>query len=160
MSGTRSAFGPWRSARTLLRVCCPGIAMLMPAGCAGAGPTTPKPAPSATVEEGAAPTAHAMSERGNGPASARAVVQALRQSGLLVPNPMDVTAQMCPSSGCDQSIVTDTIRVTSFPSTDAARRYAAGHGLHCSRNVVAAFPPVLSIAQQDEYWSAIAGLFA
>ena len=159
MSGTRSAFGSWHPARTVLSVCCPAVALLLAAGCAGSEPAAPKPATAPTVDGGAPPAAHALSEHENGAVSAGAVVQALRQRGLLVPNPMDITAQMCPANRCDQSIVTDTVRVTSFPSSEAARHYADEHRLHCSHNVVAAFPPVLSIAQQDKYWSAIAGLF-
>lgn len=153
MSGTRSL------ARAVVSMCCPAVAMLVLAGCAGTGPAAPKSATPPIVDGGAPPAAHALNEHEKGAVSAGAVVQALRQRGLLVPNPMDVTAQMCPSSRCDQSIVTDTVRVTSFPSSEAARHYADEHGLHCSHNVVAAFPPVLSIAQQDKFWSAIAGLF-
>jgi len=91
--------------------------------------------------------------------SPRAVVQALARGGFPVPNPLDVTAQICPSNGCDQSIITDTLRVTSFPSPEAANRYAHQRGLRQTANLVVAFPPVMSTTEQDEYWSAIVSMF-
>jgi hypothetical protein len=90
---------------------------------------------------------------------ARAVVTALALRGFLVPNPLDVTDQICPAAGCDQSLVTDTLRVTSFSTPNAATRYAQEHGLRHLHNVVVAFPPVMATNDQDKYWSAIVMIF-
>lgn len=87
--------------------------------------------------------------------SARAVVQGLSRRGLLVPNPLDTTAEECRSSGRTQSIVTDTLRVWSFATAADAARYANTRGLSCSGNVVVSFAPPLTPADRSRYWSAI-----
>ena len=91
--------------------------------------------------------------------SARAVVAALALRGFLVPNMLDITDQTCPAVGCNQALVTDTMRVTSFPSPDAATHYAQQRGLRHWQNVVVAFPPVMAASDQDKYWSAIVRIF-
>ena len=91
--------------------------------------------------------------------SAPAVVAALALRGFLVPNMLDVTDQTCPAAGCTQALVTDTLRVTSFPSPQAATHYAQQRGLRHWQNVVVAFPPVMALSEQDKYWSAIVRIF-
>ena len=105
-------------------------ALVLVAACAAGdrdrAPSLPSTAPGFA---GSPPAARALGQEGTASLTARAVIQGLARSGLLVPNPLDVTAQICPSNGCDQSIVTDTVRVTSFPSPEAAKRYAHQRGL-------------------------------
>jgi hypothetical protein len=91
--------------------------------------------------------------------TAHDVVAALGMRGFPVPNLLDVTDQICPSAGCTQSLVADTLRVTSFPTADAATRYAQKRGLRHVHNVVVAFPPVMVASEQDRYWSAIMRIF-
>jgi hypothetical protein len=90
--------------------------------------------------------------------SALSVVEGLSRRGFLVPNPLDTTALECRSSGCTQSIVTDTLRVMSFSAAADAARYAHTHGLNLSGNVVVSFAPPLTPAHRSRYWSAIVGL--
>lgn len=145
-------FAAHRSALALL----PVLTLLFLTGCAGADRTQPTTHASPMPSIGAAaPRARPLGQQRHGSLSARAVVQGLAQNGFLVPNPLDVTAQICPANGCDQSIVTDTLRVTSFRSPDAAKRYAHERGLRRSDNIVVAFPPVMPATEQDTYWSAI-----
>jgi hypothetical protein len=95
----------------------------------------------------------------DGSISARQVVAALALRGFLVPNLLDITDQICPAAGCDQSLVADTLRVTSFPTPNAATRYAQEHKLRHLHNVVVALPPVMVSSEQDRYWSAIVRIF-
>ncbi|BBZ28549.1 hypothetical protein MMAD_28440 [Mycolicibacterium madagascariense] len=87
--------------------------------------------------------------------TARDVVDALDRDGLAVPHPLDTTAQECPAAGCVQSIVTDTLRVKSFPSTAAARTYAQQNGLDQVQTIVVRFAPPVPKADQDRYWAQI-----
>lgn len=54
-----------------------------------------------------------------------------------------------------QSIVTDTLRVKSFPSTAAARTYAQQNGLDQVQTIVVRFAPPVPKADQDRYWAQI-----
>ena len=134
-------------------------AALAVAGCAGgqAQPSVGEPAaaPSAATPP---PAATALGQQNHRPMSAHAVVQALTRSGLLAPNPLDTTAEDCPHSGCTQSIITDTLRVTSFPAPADAARYAKERGLRSSGNIVVTFAPPLTPADRSRYWSAIVRL--
>jgi hypothetical protein len=87
--------------------------------------------------------------------TARGVVDALDRSGFAVPNPLDTTAQECPAAGCEQSIVTDTLRVKSFRTTAQAQTYAADRGLDQVATVVVAFAPPVSKDEQARYWAQI-----
>lgn len=156
---------PWASGRlhairVMVSVVLSVTALLLVAGCSGGDRNQPTSEPSAAPGiTGAPPAARALGQQQNASLSALAVVKALARSGFLVPNPLDVTTQICRSNGCDQSIVTDTLRVTSFPSPEAAKLYAHQHGLRHSENVVVAFPPVMATTEQDKYWSAIVKMF-
>jgi hypothetical protein len=83
--------------------------------------------------------------------TALGVVHRLTGAGLSAPNPLDTTAHDCPAIGCDQSIVTDTLRVKSFPTTAQAERYALPRGLYQVETVVVAFAPPLSEAERARY---------
>jgi hypothetical protein len=68
---------------------------------------------------------------------------------------VDTTAQECPAAGCEQSIVTDTVRVKSFATPQKAVRYAEAHGLRSDGNIVVAFAPPVHEAARDRYWADI-----
>ena len=87
--------------------------------------------------------------------TAEVVVRLLAQHGILVPNPLETTLQECPSAGCQQSFVTDTLRVKSFATERQAARYAKVHGANRERNVVVTFAPPLSRSDRYRYWKAI-----
>jgi len=93
-----------------------------------------------------------------GALTARGVVVALNEKGFPASNPVDTTAQECPEAGCDQSIVTDTVRVKSFPTTARAETYAADHGLFQVETVVVAFAPPLPEDEQARYRAQIQSL--
>lgn len=90
--------------------------------------------------------------------TARGVVDALNRTGFTAPNPLDTTAQECPAAGCDQSIVTDTLRVKSFATTARAQSYAGDKGLYQVETIVVAFAPPISKADQGRYWAHIQAL--
>ena len=87
--------------------------------------------------------------------TADAVVRLFAQHGILVPNPIDTTEQECPSAGCQQSFVTDTMRVKSFATEVQAARYAKLHGTNRDGNIVITFAPPLSRSDRYRYWEAI-----
>jgi hypothetical protein len=86
-----------------------------------------------------------------GALTARGLVDALDKTGFAVPNPLDTTAQECPAAGCDQSIVTDTLRVKSFSTTSRAQTYAGNHALFQVETIVVAFAAPVSQAERDRY---------
>jgi hypothetical protein len=90
--------------------------------------------------------------------TARGLVNALNRTGFAAPKPVDTTAQECPDAGCDQSIVTDTLRVKSFSTTARAQKYASEHGLYQVETVVVVFAPPLPQAEQARYWAQIQSL--
>jgi hypothetical protein len=149
-----------RAVRRRTMLVWPLMAVLLLAGCSVAegdqgarGPAT------AARSSDASSPARPLGEHQDESLSARAVVAALALRGFLVPNILDVTDQTCPAVGCTQALVTDTMRVTSFPSPDAATHYAQQRGLRHWQNVVVAFPPVMAAGDQDKYWSAIVRIF-
>ncbi|CAA0096605.1 Uncharacterised protein [Mycolicibacterium vanbaalenii] len=79
------------------------------------------------------------------------MVNALADSGLAVPNPLDDTATECPAVGCAQSVVTDTLRIKTFPTAEDAAGYAAPRGLYRADTVVVAFAPPLTGAERSPY---------
>lgn len=83
--------------------------------------------------------------------SARSLVSALNTAGFAVPNPLDTTAQDCSADGCQQSIVTDTLRVESFATTAQAQQYAAERGFYQVETVVVSFAPPLPETDQVRY---------
>ena len=113
-------------------------------------------APTGSESPGAPPRATAPTRGGEMQAlTARGIVDELTRMGFAVPNPLDTTAQECPAAGCDQSIVTDTLRVKSFPSTGKAEIYARDRGLDQVETIVVSFAPPVSQAEQDRYWAQI-----
>lgn len=123
-------------------------------GCSSPLPGYPSPATSSAV--GPSSLAASATQGGELDAlTALGVVNALQRTGFAVPNPVDTTAQECPDAGCDQSIVTDTLRVKSFGTTARAESYAGDHGLHQVETVVVAFAPPVPQAEQDRYWAQI-----
>lgn len=96
-----------------------------------------------------------MAASGPEPLTAAGLVAALADAGVSVPNPIDTTTQECPAVGCEQVIVTDTMRVTSFPGFARARWYAARRGLPAFGNIVVQFAPPLSAATRHRYLDVI-----
>ena len=87
--------------------------------------------------------------------SARGLVDALERAGFPVRNPMDTTAQECPTAGCLQSIVTDTVRVKSFAETRRAQLFAADHGLFQVTTVVVSFAPPVTPDERNRFQAEI-----
>lgn len=83
--------------------------------------------------------------------TARGLADALEDAGLAVPNAVDTTTQECRSVDCTQSIVTDTLRIKSFPTTTLAQRYASSRGLPRAGAVVISFAPPLTDADRYRY---------
>lgn len=83
------------------------------------------------------------------------LVDSLAASGLTVPNPLDTTALECRTVGCAQSVVTDTLRITSFPTIAQAEGFATPRGLYQSGRFVVAFAPPLTEADRVPYRMAI-----
>ncbi len=72
-----------------------------------------------------------------------------------MPNPLDATALECRAVGCAQSVVTDTLRITSFPTTAQAQGFATPRGLYQTGKFVVAFAPPLTEAERVPYRMAI-----
>lgn len=119
-------------------------------GCSSRLPGYP---PSATSAVARSSTLSAAATRGGelGALSARGVVDALVQAGFRAPNAVDTTAHDCVASGCQQSVVTDTVRVTSFATTAKAQDYAASHDLFQLETVVVEFAPPLTEHDRARY---------
>jgi hypothetical protein len=92
--------------------------------------------------------------------TARSLVSELAMAGFSVPNPLDTTAQDCSTAGCEQSIVTDTLRVKSFSTSAQAERYAAPRGLYQVETIVVSFAPPISESEQTRYRTEIQRLVA
>ncbi|ORB50127.1 hypothetical protein BST42_20470 [Mycolicibacterium rhodesiae] len=95
---------------------------------------------------------------GHEPLTAAGLVAALTADGVAVPNPIDTTAQECPAAGCEQSIVTDTLRVKSFATVRQAKWYSVAAGLPRFANIVVEFAPPLTVGERDVYLEAIGRL--
>ncbi len=102
--------------------------------------------------------ASANATTGHEPLTAAGLVAALAAEGVAAPNPVDTTAQECPVAGCQQALVTDTMRVKSFATVSRAKWYALTHRLPRFANIVVDFAPPLTTAQCDGYLAAIARL--
>jgi hypothetical protein len=135
------------SKRSILLVCLTVGCLL--SGCSSRPPAYPGPATSAAGPTSVGATAMRGGELGA--LTAHGLVDALEKRGFAVPNPLDTTAQECPAAGCDQSIVTDTLRVKSFSTTSRAETYAGNHGLFQVETIVVAFAAPVSQADQDRY---------
>jgi hypothetical protein len=135
------------SKRSILLVCLTVGCLL--SGCSSRPPAYPGPATSAAGPTSVGATAMRGGELGA--LTAHGLVDALEKTGFAVPNPLDTTAQECPAAGCDQSIVTDTLRVKSFSTTSRAETYAGNHGLFQVETIVVAFAAPVSQADQDRY---------
>ncbi|OYN77476.1 hypothetical protein CG716_18245 [Mycolicibacterium sphagni] len=110
------------------------------------------PAASPHDGDGRAGEMHALSARG--------LVSALKTAGFAVPNPLDTTVQDCSADGCQQSIVTDTLRVESFATTAQAQQYAADRGFYQVETVVVSFAPPLPETERARYRTEIQKLVA
>lgn len=102
------------------------------------------------------PTTNAAT--GREPLTAAGLVAALTAEGVAAPNPLDTTTQECPSAGCQQAIVTDTMRIKSFTSLPQARWYSLTHRLPRFGNIVVEFAPPLTAEERDGYLEAIGRL--
>ncbi|WP_370331689.1 hypothetical protein [Mycolicibacterium hippocampi] len=118
-------------------------------GCAPSAPVPQTPSESVTPpsDSAAGPLAH----RDTTSWTARSLVNALADAGLAVPDPLDNTATECPTVGCEQSVVTDTLRIKTFPTAEDAARHAAPRGLYRTDTIVVAFAPPLTAAERKPY---------
>ncbi len=66
----------------------------------------------------------------------------LGRHGLPAAHPLDVTDQACHDRQCQQSVITDTVQVTSFTTAAAAHTYARQHGFRAAADIVVTFSPV------------------
>lgn len=84
------------------------------------------------------------------------IVSSIADAGLPVPNPRDVTQQMCPDLGCQARVDTDTVSVMEFPSTGSAESYAGSTvDVFQVVNVVVTFAPTVSPVHRAEYERAV-----
>lgn len=135
---------------------CLAIGCLVSA-CGSRSPGYPAPGSSqAVVSSAGAATATRGGELNA--LNARGVVNALNRTGFAAPNPVDTTAQECPAAGCDQSIVTDTLRIKSFSTTARAETYAGDKGFYQVETIVVAFAPPVPKPEQDRLWAQIQSL--
>lgn len=139
--------------RKVVSVCLTAVCLI--SGCAS---NTPAYSGQGQMSAGLSPSSLAATATRGGELqalTARGVVDALTKMGFKAPNPQDTTAQECPAAGCDQSIVTDTLRVKSFPSTGTAEIFAKDRGLYQVETIVVSFAPPVPQAEQDRYWAQI-----
>jgi hypothetical protein len=123
-------------------------AALLTAGCGGHAPANEAPlAPASAVSASALPAR--QGELGG--LTAKGLIDALNQAGFAAPNPVNATTQDCPTAGCDQSVVTDTVSVKSFATTGKAEIYAKDLGLFQVTTLVVSFAPPMSPVDQDRY---------
>ena len=137
------------------------IAVLLAACVCGCGGTTvgPPPASSDTSTQHGTPLASSGTRGGaRSKQTAWGVVHALSRAGFAATNPLDTTAQECPSAGCQESVVTDQLRVKSYASPSSASRYATAHGLKCIGTIVVSFAPPLSASEREKYWTEVVRL--
>lgn len=90
-----------------------------------------------------------------GPVSAWAVIHFLGRHGQPTAHPLDVTDQTCHDRQCQQSVITDTVQVTSFATAAAAQSYARRHSVRTAANIVVTFSPVLSTIEREQLWSTV-----
>lgn len=93
------------------------------------------------------------------PTASSDLLTSLSRAGLPVRNALDTTSHECRTVGCAQAVVTDTVRITSFPTTGQAKSFAASRGLYQAGKFVVAFAPPLTEAERVPYRTAI-GRFA
>jgi len=133
------------------RIICFVIAVAMLASCSQDAPDSDtQPGLSAAPQTGPA-AAGLASQDGHTTLTARELVDTLMEAGLAVPNAVDTTAQECRGVDCTQSIVTDTLRIKSFPTTAQAERYATSQDLPRASTVVVSFAPPLTEAEEFRY---------
>lgn len=136
----------------MVRAAVPLVLAAITAGCAGQvshdSSSSPVPAPPAS-----APAVQQLGRSAQ--VSAWSVIGFLRGRGLPVPHPLDVTDQACRDGQCRQSVITDTIQVTSFASASAARDHAHQNGSRAESNIVVTFAPVLNPTERQQLWSAV-----
>jgi hypothetical protein len=134
------------------------IAVLFAAFVCGCASTTTGPAATQSDAPKQTGTPLASPVTGGGERSTRTawgVVRALSRTGFAATNPLDTTAHECPTAGCEQSVVTDQLRVKSFATPSQASRFASARGLDHVGTVVVAFAPPLSPSDREKYWAQI-----
>jgi hypothetical protein len=124
-------------------------AVTLLAGCS----SQPSESPSASSLPTPSVSAGALPDRQGelGELTAKGLIDALNQAGIPAPNPVNATAQDCPTAGCNQSVVTDTISVKSFDTTGKAEIYAKDRDLFQVTSLVVSFAPPMTPAEQDRY---------
>jgi hypothetical protein len=131
------------------------LSCVLSVGCSGTAPTPPTSAaassPAPSRPDGALPTRQGEL----GALTAKGLLDALGRDGFPAHNPVDTTAQECPAAGCLQSIVTDRLRVKSFPTTGQAQIYAADRNLYQVTTLVVDFAPPVTPAQRLRYQAEI-----
>ncbi|WP_026256035.1 hypothetical protein [Mycobacterium sp. 155] len=86
------------------------------------------------------------------PYRAADLVLLIAEAGLSVPDQRDVTAHDCPLIGCVDKIDSDTVSVSTFPTTGAAETYAGStNHRFLIANVVMEFGPSMDPDTQHAY---------
>ncbi|MGV0871630.1 hypothetical protein [Mycolicibacterium sp. XJ879] len=144
-------------ATTTMITAAAAVLTLALGGCAEpAAPTGTAPVTSSADSQ---PLGAATERSGAAPAlTADDVIRALTRAGLTAPHPLDTTAQECGVAQCEQSVVTDTVRVKSFATAGQAMRHAVPRGLKHVGPVTVSFPPHMPQAERQRYWSVITAL--
>ena len=127
-------------------------------GCGSAIVGTPSAAPP-SVEQPGTPLGSPSTGTGElRKQTAWGVVRGLTRAGFAAANPLDTTAYECPSAGCQESVVTDQLRVKSFSSPQLASRYATARGVNCVGTIVVSFAPPLPESERQKYWAEVVRL--
>jgi hypothetical protein len=123
-------------------------AVVLMSACSSHAPSTVTPsAPTQAVSAGALPARQGEM----GELTAKGLIDALNQAGFAAPNPVNATVQDCPTIGCVQSVVTDTLRARSFATTGQAEIFAKDRDLFQVTTIVVTFAPPMTPAEQDRY---------
>ena len=128
------------------------------AGCAQAPVDGPDSSAAATVQS-AQPGAPGHRSGPLGTLTANGLVTELVANGYDMVHPVDTTHQECRRIGCEQSVVTDRLRIKSFSSTGAAQKHA-GQTTDARQveSIVVEFAPVVPDEERERYWAEIVKL--
>jgi hypothetical protein len=138
----------------ILRAAVPVALAAIAAACAGQAPHGAMSS-SASAPTTTAPAVQQLGHVAQKQISPWTIIGFLRGRGLPAPNALDVTDQACHNPQCRQSVITDTVQVTSFASASAARAYAHPRGLRVVDDIVVTFAPVLNPTEREQLWSAV-----
>ena len=145
----RDGFGRQRG--SLAIPVCLAATLLFAAACSTAVPDSRRPSPATTPQSYASTNGLATRDGELEALTARGLIDALVTAGFAAPNPLNTSAQECATAGCTQSIVTDTLRIKSFPTTAQAEQYAIPRGLYQVETIAISFAPPVTDAERKRY---------